>query len=101
MSSRHLTIPEDHGMTTYKDGDKCSDGTEVSMQVFVYQTNNGAFMQKKLEDPQNYVISPHSQVPPGDCIIIEFDLRKDKTNKLCNFYKVAKEKGEILERSRE
>lgn len=98
MNNKQLTIPSENGVKTYKDGDICSDGTQASMQVFVYQTKDKTFIQKKLEDPQNYVISPHSQVPPGDCIIIEFDSRKDKTDKLCNFYKVAKDKGEIVEK---
>ena len=97
ISSKQLIVSTDLGLTTYKDGDICSDGTKASMQVFVYQTEDKTFTQKKLEDPQNYVISPHGQVPPGDCIIVEFDKPKDKTDKLCNFYKVAKEKGELSE----
>lgn len=95
MSSKQLTIPKDSGITTYKDGDICSDGSETSMQVFVYQTQDKTFIQKKLKDPQNYVISPHSQVPPGDCVILEFGPLKDKTEKLCQSYKVAKETGKI------
>lgn len=98
MSSKHLTIPKDSGMTTYKDGDICSEGTKTSMQVFVYQTKNGEVSQKKLKDPPNYVISPYGQIPPGDCIIIEFDREKERTDKLCPFYKIAIEKGELHER---
>lgn len=107
MSSKHLTIPKDSGLTTYQDGDVCPDESAAEMQVFVYkqslpsddgQTKDREFSQKKLKDPQNYVISPFSQVPPGDCVILEFDKPKEKTDKLCNFYKVAKEKGELVEK---
>ena len=34
------------------------------------------------------VISPDSSVPPGDCIIMEYDLRKDFTDKLCEQFGV-------------
>lgn len=97
MNNKQLAIPNDVGVAIYKDGDLCEDGTKTSMQVFVYQTKNGEFSQKKLDDPQNYVISSYGQVPPGDCIIIEFDKRKERTDKLCPFYKIAIEKGELRE----
>lgn len=95
MSNNQLVIPSDAGQATYSGGDFCSDGTKAVMQVFVYQTKDGQFSQKKLDDPQNYIISPHSQVPPGDCVIIEFGSPKEKTDKLCAFYQIAKDKGEI------
>lgn len=68
------------------------------IQVFVYRTEGKTFYQEKIADYANYVLSPYSSVPSGDCIIIELDREKDKTNKLCNFYKIAKEKGELVER---
>ena len=68
------------------------------VQVFVYQTEGNTFYQEKIADWANYVLSPHSSIPPGDCIIIELDRSKDKTDKICNFYQIAKEKGELVEK---
>lgn len=97
MSDRHLTAPTNEGLLTLQDGSLCN-GKLASFQVFVFKTEGDAFFQQKLKDPQNYVISPEDNVPPGDCVIIELDQTKDRTDKLCNFYKVAKEKGELHER---
>lgn len=65
------------------------------VQVFVYKTKGDTFYQEKIADYANYVLSPYSSVPPGDCIIIEFEREKEKTNKLCSQYQVKMEKGEI------
>ena len=62
------------------------------MQVFAYRVNpDNTYSQTKLADPATYVMAPESQVPPGDCIIFEFDTPKPRTNKLCRSFKVAKE----------
>lgn len=75
------------------------NGELVEPQVFVYKTDGNSFFQQKLvSNPEGYVISSYGQVPPGDCIIIEFGPRREKTDKLCQFYKVAKEKGELVEK---
>lgn len=97
MSNSHLTVPTNEGLLTLQDGSLCN-GKSASFQVFVFKTEGDVFFQQKLKDPQNYVISPEDNVPPGDCVIIERDQTKDRTDKLCNFYKVAKEKGELHER---
>lgn len=68
------------------------------VQVFVYKTEENTFYQEKIVNFANYVLSPHSSIPPGDCIIIELDREKDKTEKLCTFYQVAIQKGELHER---
>lgn len=91
----HISIPTENGLLELKSGQLCN-GQKGSLQVFVYTTEGNSFSQIKLEDPKNYIISPQSQVPPGDCIIIEFDKEKDRTDKLCKFYEIAVQKGEIL-----
>ena len=68
------------------------------VQVFVYKTEGNTFYQEKITDYANYVLSPYSSIPPGDCIIIELDREKDKTEHICNFYKIAIQKGELIER---
>ena len=99
-----IAIPTENGLLQLENGQMCSNQVGV-LQVFVYKqslpsgdgrTEGDYFSQQKLTDsPENYIISPFGQVPPGDCIIIEFDRPKEKTEKLCAFYQIAKEKGEI------
>lgn len=68
-------------------GQKCGD--KVAMpQVFVYRFDkaNNTYSQTKLTTPSSYIIRDESEVPPGDCIIMEFAAKEDKTNKLCEQY---------------
>lgn len=68
----------------------CGNGVKGDVQVFVYRFNkqDDTYTQIKLENPENYTIRDESIVPPGDCVIIEFDRTKDKTDKLCEQYGV-------------
>jgi len=94
LDKDRITLPTDNGIVSLKNGDLCGSAPGI-LQVFVYQTKDKVFFQKKIEDPASFTLSPHGKVPPGDCIIIEFDEPKEKTDKLCNFYKIAKEQGKI------
>lgn len=86
MSNSHLTIPTNNGLLTMKDGDLCK-GRPATFQVFVYQTKGDTFFQQKLTDnPKDYIISPEANIPPGDCVIIELDRHKERTEKLCKKY---------------
>ena len=79
--------PEIGKVAHFKDGDTCND--EVSdVQVFVYKYDgeNKTYVQTKLENPRDYVISGEPNVPPGDCVIFEFGPSRDKTDKLCEQY---------------
>src|SRR3989338_3351424 len=98
LHNDHISIPTDNGIVSLQTGQTCSDRTAAALQVFVFKSQGKTFSQTKLIDPESYIISPHSNVPPGDCILIEFAPFKEKTDKLCNFYKVAVQKGEIYER---
>lgn len=97
LDKEHFTFSTHDGLTTMEKGQKCGSES-AELQVFIYSTDDKTFSQQKLEDPADYIISPESQVPPGDCIIIELDAEKQKTNKMCNFYKVAIQKGELTEK---
>jgi hypothetical protein len=84
-----LSTTKDGKVATFVNGQKC--GNEASeVQVFVYKFNekDKTYSQTKLDDPANYAISGHSEVPPGDCVIFEFSPPKDRTNKLCKQYGV-------------
>lgn len=100
LDSEHFTFASHKGIMTLESGQKCN-GELAKLQVFVYKTEGKTFSQQKLEDPADYIISPESQVPPGDCVIIELDSEKNKTDKMCNFYQVAIQKGELGTRNYE
>ena len=76
------------------------------LQAFLLKVENPSalkkdefiFEQTKLENFENYILSPYAYVPPGDCIIIEFDVEKDKTDKICESYTVAIERGDLTEK---
>ena len=90
-------LPTNSGKISRHNGDLCQDGSYGTLQAFVYQVKGKAFNQKKLDDPENYILSPEGNVPPGDCIIIEFGSVKEKTDKLCDSYKLQKQKGNLQE----
>ena len=96
LSDDGFSIPTQDGVISRHGGDTCSDGFPATLQVFVYQTEGKVFTQKKLEDPENYILSPAGNIPPGDCIIFEFDpIVKDTTDKLCNQYELQIMKGNL------
>lgn len=69
-------------------GSGCED-KESKVQVFLYRMKSATeYVQTKIKDPANLVIKGESQVPPGDCLIIEYDEVKDFTDKLCEQYGV-------------
>lgn len=96
ITSKLLVVPTNQGKLNLVSGQEC-DGQKAELQTFVYTVSGKTYSQKKIAHPQSYVISPQSQVPPGDCIIIEFDVPKVKTDKLCRSYKVAKQIGKLGE----
>ena len=95
ITQNSLSIPTNNGQLTLKSEYMCDNGAVKIQQVFAYKVQDGIYYQTKIEDPKNYVISSESNIPPGDCIIIEFDSFKNTTDKLCRSYKVAETIGKI------
>jgi len=95
ISNQAVTVPTNEEIKTFVSGKSCPDGSEGVVQVFVYSTENGIYSQRKLENPASYIISPYSQVPNGDCIIVEYGATTETTNRLCRSYKVAESLGKI------
>lgn len=96
LSTGRLNVPTNKGLTTMKNGDLCPDGKEGLLEVFLWQTTKGVARQQKLRDYVDYVISPETLVPPGDCIIFEFgSIDKEKTDSLCEQYEVAEARGDL------
>jgi hypothetical protein len=97
-----MEIPTDKKTLIINDGDSCN-GYQGKLQVFLYRiknpedVKNWVFEQLKLESFEKYILSPHSNIPPGDCIILEFDSEKEKTEHICETYRIAMERGELTE----
>ena len=89
-------LPTNSGEVSRQNGNLCPDELPATLQVFVYQVSGKVFTQKKIEDPESYILSPEGNVPPGDCIIVEFDSQiKEKTDKICDTYKLQIIKGNL------
>jgi len=104
LTDEYLRIPANEGEVEMQSGDPCN-GNEAELQVFVYRITNAQpsqrtdfeYEQIKVEHFDDYVLAPYSNVPPGDCIIIELDREKERTDKICETYRVAIENGDMGE----
>lgn len=97
ISDNFVIVPTNDGIIRLENGQKCGE-KEAKVQVFVYALNGDLVEQRKVENPQNLIIEPQTLVPPGNCIIIELDVLKARTDHLCVSYRVAKEQGKIYGR---
>jgi hypothetical protein len=61
---------------------------QVQVFVYSYDSKSKTYSQRKLYDPSAYTYAREPNVPAGDCIIVEFDEYKDRTDKLCKQYGV-------------
>lgn len=73
-----------------ENGQDCGDNEPSYIQAFLFRYNKSddTYTQTKLDDAMRYTMRDESIVPPGDCLIVEFDRQKDSTNKLCQQYGV-------------
>jgi hypothetical protein len=82
----------DDGLYTLsvENGNDCGDGEQAQVQAFLfrYDKSNETYTQTKLENPKEYIMRDESIVPPGDCVIVEFDTPKNSTDRLCQQYGV-------------
>lgn len=70
LSNDTLSYPTVSGVKTVSNGDTCA-GNKGTLKVYV----NG----KRITSPESYLIYPSPLVPPGDCIIIQFDETESAT----------------------
>ena len=77
-------------VVSVQNGDTCGDAGPGEVQAFLmrYQDSTNTYEQIKLEEPKNYLMRDESIVPPGDCLIVEFDVAKSSTDRLCQQYGV-------------
>jgi len=100
LSESSFKLPTNHDVVEVNDGDLCN-GERGEVQIFSYIVDNAnarqksGFLAEQYICNENYIISPYQDVPPGDCIIIEFDKRKNKTDKICDTYKLAVEQNRM------
>ena len=100
LEKDYLIVPTDKDFVKLENGDDCN-GKEGNLQVFVYKVTNPhltklwEYDQVKLDNFGEYVLSPYGNVPPGDCIIIDFDTEKNKTEHICSTYEFAMQRGEL------
>lgn len=104
ITQSNLLVPLNDGQTAYfEDGQECQNGQPAKVQVFAYSlTNEEAngkklYRQNKIDDPAGYLYGRQSQVPPGDCIIIEFEPSRDRSDHKCLQYQVEDERGNYQE----
>jgi hypothetical protein len=73
-----------------ENGQTCDESQPGEVQVFLLRYNEGSstYTQTKLEEPERYIMRDESIVPPGDCVIVEFDVSKTSTDRLCQQYGV-------------
>lgn len=83
----YIYTDKDGQVARFVTGEPCG-GQPAAVQVFAYQYNakEKTYMQTKVADPANYAITGNGEVPPGDCLILEFSAPKDRTDKLCKQY---------------
>lgn len=101
-SHGQLLVPTNEGFVQMTNGDRCRggipkyEGKSARLQAYLYRTEGKEVFQEKLVDWPNYVLSPHTTVPPGDCIIFDFSPEVGgQTDKICDFYLIELEKGDL------
>ncbi len=84
---------EGRSILTAQNGLGCSTDGYAEIQAFLlrYNKESETYAQTKLSDPSGYVMRDESTVPPGDCVIVEFDMLKSRTDKLCQQYGIRDE----------
>lgn len=105
MTEEEMTIPTNSGTARFKNGDQCN-GSAGQVQAYVYSFEQTAgrhyiYTQRKfatIDEFKHYVIKHTGNIPPGDCLIMEFGQPKEKTDKLCKIYRAAQERGEVKEK---
>ncbi len=84
--------PEGKVLDLQNSANACGYNSKLQVFVYKYDKANKTYSQHKLTNPAGYVIRGEAIVPPGDCIIVEYDSPKDSTDKLCRQYGIRDSK---------
>ena len=97
LTKMSMAYPTGKGLVTAANGELCN-GAAGKLQAFVYMAAGNVYWQEKVDNFPSYVMSHNTNVPPGDCMIIEFGPEKNSSDKMCSSYRIAAEKGSIVKR---
>lgn len=95
-----FTYPTNNGNVKMPQKGMC-EGKPAELQAFLLHVDNPlnaknwTYSQKKIDYPWDAAMQPYSNVPPGDCLIIEFDSAKNETTHSCASYRAAMNRGEL------
>ena len=91
--ANHVKQTDSGPIMEFVNGQNCND-QPAELQTFVYRYDEATktYRQNKLSDSSKYIMRDESVVPPGDCVIVEFDKPKARTNKLCRQYGIRDSK---------
>ncbi len=72
LGQNYVGIPQEDGTVVYwQNGDYCSNGTQGTLHLYVQRDFSEEF--EDVEDIPEYIISPYSDVPPGDRLNLVFE----------------------------
>ena len=100
LEKGYMKYPSTEGVREYRDGDDCG-GKPAKLQMWLHRIDNPdeqkrwVYRTEKIKDYPEYVLNPETLVPPGDCFILEFGPEKDETDRVCETYRVAEQRGEL------
>ncbi len=99
LTDNSIVIPTNEGELVRENGDLCN-GQPAELQVFRYYVTNPdarpwIYEQEKLDNYVDYILSPHTNVPPGDCVIFEYGPSKESTDNICESYNVGMRRGDL------
>jgi len=102
LTSESYVFPTNNGLMAATNGEDCN-GQPGKVQVFKYEILNPdptqktglVYRQTKLENFGDYLPAPFFNIPPGDCLIIEFAPEKEQTEHICETYKIGIDKGDL------
>lgn len=89
----YITDVANGSLLSMVNGNKCGDNEPAELQIFRFRLGaNNTYVQEKMDISKDIIIRDESEVPPGDCYIVEFDKVKDYTDKLCEQFGVRDQK---------
>lgn len=100
VAENGFTYPTNNGNVFIPRTGTC-EGRPAELQAFLLHVDNPLnaknwmYSQKKIAYPWDTTMQPYSNVPPGDCLIIEFDQMKNETTHSCASYRAAMNRGEL------
>lgn len=100
FSDTGFTYPSVNGNVTLPYSGTCN-GKQAELQAFLLRVTNPqdakqwVYSQQKIPISLDTRMQPYSNVPPGDCLIIEYDVAKETTQHSCASYRAAMNRGEL------